>query len=54
MKGKIHKGNLQSVKLIKTHYAMSSIEIISFNLIATLNCQYVLIFHKMGGKVPRN
>ena len=50
LKRKIHKGNLHSVKLIKTHYAMSSIEIISFNLIATLNCQYVLIFHKMGGK----
>ena len=29
---------------------MSSIEIISFNLIATLNCQYLLIFHKMGRK----
>ena len=50
LKRKIHKGNLHSVKLIKTHYAMSSIEIISFNLIATLNCQQVLIFHKMGGK----
>lgn len=50
LKGKIHKGNLYSVKLIKTHYAMSSIEIISFNLIATLNCQYLLIFHKMGRK----
>lgn len=50
LKGKIHKGNLHSVKLIKTHYAMSSMEIISFNLIATLNCQYLLIFHKKGEK----
>ena len=50
LKGKIHKGNLHSAKLIKTHYAMSSIEIISFNLIATLNCQYLLIFHKKRGK----